>query len=141
MLLAETDWVAVLGAVGTLAVTVTGGLGVWYLRILKAQQAHERELEKEKAEESRKARKDEATEDRRHRRETNDELKDVIELQRKDRESDRALIHALRNDVNQVQTALMVAQKQLEQSQRNHEKCEQDRQQLERRVAALEGRG
>jgi hypothetical protein len=134
MVFAETDWVAVAGAVGTLAVTVTGALGAWYLKILKEQQAHERELEKEKAEEKRKDRKDEATEDRRHRRETNDELKEVIEMQRRDRDSDRALIHALRNDVNEVKMALVLCQK-------HHEKCEQDRQLLERRVAALEESG
>jgi hypothetical protein len=109
MVLAETDWVAVLGAVGTLVVVVGGGLTAWYLKIVQARGAEQRKSDAER---------------RKDRKDTVSELYDILEVQRKDRADDRELIHALRDTLNQIQLKLAV--------------CEHEREALTDRVSALE---
>jgi beta-phosphoglucomutase-like phosphatase (HAD superfamily) len=111
MVLAEADWVAVAGAVGTLAVTVGGALIAWYLKIVQARSAEQRKT---------------AAEQRKDRKDTVGELYDILEVQRKDRADDRELIHGLRDSLNQIQLKLAV--------------CEHEREALTDRVAALEQR-
>jgi hypothetical protein len=109
MMFAEADWVVILGAVASFAVTVGGGLAAWYLKIIQARSAEQRKT---------------AAEQRKDRKDTVGELYEILEVQRKDRADDRELIHALRDSLNQIQLKLAV--------------CEHERESLTERVSALE---
>jgi hypothetical protein len=112
-------WVAVLGAVGTLAVTVGGVLGVWWLRIMSRR--HQLRLDELAA--ARAARREEGAEERKSRKDTIKELYDILEVQRADREQDRAHIHQLRGDLQAVHVELAV--------------CKAERAEQARQIAAL----
>jgi chromosome segregation ATPase len=112
-------WVAVLGALGTLAGVLVG----LYLKVLHDKHKLDREkfdaeraAKREDMEETTKKKRDDA-------RDKDRELKQVVELLRADRDSDRDLIHQLRNDCNTMAMKLAV--------------CDADRHDLRQQIATL----
>lgn len=113
----DTAAVAILGAVGVLLSAVIGALGGWYLKILSERNKMllaEKELDL-------KAKKEEATASRN--RETIKELNEAIDQLSTDRDTDRELMHQLRNQLNVQGTALEVCKVKLQ-------VCEEDRVEL-----------
>ncbi len=90
---------AVIGAIGVLATTVGGLIGVWWLRILNKR--HEQEMQRMEAE--RKAKREEAADARKVKKEAADELRDLVTTLQTEVKSSREDIHRMSN---RLQTAI-----------------------------------
>lgn len=92
--------VAVIAAVGTLAVTVGGVIGLWWMRILSKRH----KLELERAEQDRKNRKDDEAARRRHKKDAVEEFGELLEATKRELGESRQEIHELRNRVGVAET-------------------------------------
>lgn len=110
-LFADTDWSLVIGAVGSAIVLVVGALGREWYKVAVARWAAED-----------KAKRDTKNDQRKDRKEAIDEYREVVEIMRKDRESDRELIHDMRTEMGRLKNRLSI--------------CEWDREQLHEELAA-----
>ena len=89
------DLVAVLGAVGTLAVTVAGALGVWWFRILDKRHKHELAMQ----EADRKAKKEEAASKRQDKKDVIEDFEKLLKAQEQQIKENRDEVHELVNRV------------------------------------------
>jgi Flp pilus assembly protein TadB len=111
----ETSLTEVLGAIGIFIGAVATALFGWWIKVQSNRSRILKEQKETDAEIERKAK----AEQRRQERNTNKELYEILDVQKKDREEDRELIHALRSDMQVITSRL--------------EYCEYDREHLRMR--------
>lgn len=138
------NWPEVIGAVGAFFVTVYGALRGWQ-QLSKDREVRRR---REQEEADRKGHRDAAALAHKERRESIDEWQEVTAVLRQDISDYRDQVHGMRNEmaalsgrVVRAEHEAVAARREAHEAKAQVEECEKEKEQLARRIAALEGGG